>query len=190
MRGAVELPGGIVARIGLAIETRVDGRLALRTQVSTETPGVQVFAGGPPMPAGGMTIVAGQGRPDIRIERNNAGTTVAVIPAAAPTTLRLGAAADMAPADTALPVTPNGPGVQTALGTVTLSQDAGGIVAQLSGADLAVRQFVGAGTGSIVVNTADNRVIDTATTLNLELQGQALPGNIAGALNGLFGAIR
>lgn len=187
MRGGIELPGGITAAIGIAIETRVNGQLAVRTQLTSTAPGVQVFAGGPAGPAG-VAVATGAGMPQVNIVRNATGTTVNVIPAAAPTVINIGAA----PATTGTPltVTPNGPGVATALGTVTLSSQPGGIVTTLSGPDLAVQQLIGQATGAIVTNTADNRVIDTITTVNVRLQGEVLPGNIGAQLNALFGQVR
>lgn len=188
MRGGIQLPGGIMATIGVAIETRVDGRLAVRTQISSEAPGVSVFAGGPASAPDALTVRAGGGAPDIRIERNNAGTVVTVTPTAPATTIRIGAMP--APAGTPLALTPGGPGVATALGTVTLNQVNGGFVTELSGPTIAVRQLLGQAVGTIIANNADNRVIDTVTNIDVALTGQVLPGDIGASIGALFQAVR
>ena len=73
-------------------------------------------------------------------------------------------------------------GVATSLGRATLTQGQGGSTAALAGADLAVQQMIGQSTGTIVANTANNRVIDTITTINIDLHGQILPPGITSAI--------
>ncbi len=187
MRGGIELPGGITAAIGVALETRVDGRLAVRTEISTEVPGVRVFADGVAARAGGTTVQAG-GSPSISIARNGAGTTITVVPAMPVTPIRIGGTT--ASTSQPLPLTPGGPGVTTALGTISLVEAPGGFVTQLSGPTIAVQQLLGQAVGTVVANNADNRVIDTVTNIDVTLMGQVLPGDIAANIGRLFGGVR
>ncbi|MGI4879703.1 MAG: hypothetical protein ACRYG4_19680 [Janthinobacterium lividum] len=196
MRGGILLPNGTSVVVGIALETRVDGMLALRTQFSTETPGVQVFAGGP-----GTTIVnlpettipgSQNGVPEVRIDRGATGTVIGAVPATLVTTVRLGVGSDAEAArlpGVAVPVTENGPAIATALGAVRLVRTAGGTITELNGPNLAVQQLVGQATGTIVANTASNRVIDNATWVNVAVNGNLLPSGLTSSIESVAQAV-
>ena len=196
MRGGILLPNGTSVVVGIALETRVDGMLALRTQFSTEAPGVQIFAGGP-----GTTIVNlpettipgnQNGVPEVRIDRGATGTVIGAVPATLVTNVRLGVGSDSEAArlpGVVIPVTENGAAVETALGAVRLVRTAGGTITELNGPDLAVQQLVGQATGTIVANTASNRVIDNVTWVNVAVNGNLLPSGLTSSIERVAQAV-
>lgn len=186
MRGGIRLPDGLEVQVGIDIATRVDGELALRTVLTSESPTVRVFTGDPGSGSGaggsgdggatGQSVVPGSAgmvnAPTVQFSRDGAGTVIewsaVALPQVAVTTGRGDAATD-APGQRELALTPGGPAVQTALGAVRLVQDGRGTVADLQGANLLLQQYVGAATGVVVANTANDRAIDTVTTINVDL---------------------
>lgn len=113
MRGGFTLPGGVQVAIGIAIETRVDGTLALRTALND----------------GGVTVDAGTG-------------------------------------------------------VLTVSRAGANTIAQLAGQGIDVSQLVGRATATIIANTGSDRVIDTATTVSIDLSGRLAPSNFLSTLEG------
>lgn len=196
MRGGILLPDGTSVVVGIALETRVDGMLALRTQFSTETAGVQVFAGGP-----GTTVVdlpettipgSPSGFPEVRIERDATGTVIGAAQPTIVTNVRLGVGSDGEAGrlpGIAVPVTENGAAVATALGEVRLVRTAGGSITELSGPNLAVQQLVGNATGIIVANTASNRIIDNVTWVNVAVSGNLLPSGLTSSIESVAQAV-
>lgn len=196
MRGGIQLSDGTSVVVGIALETRVDGMLALRTQYSTETPGVQVFAGGPSTTVVNLpetTIPAGMnGVPEVRIDRDATGTVIGAVPATIVTNIRLGVGSDAEAArlpGVAVPVTENGAAVATALGAVRLVRTAGGTITELTGPNLAIQQLVGQATGTIVANTASNRVIDNVTWVNVAVSGNLLPSGLTSSIESVAQAV-
>ncbi len=193
MRGGVELPGGLNVAIGIAIETRVDGMLALRTQFSTETPGIQVYAGGPATGATTAGGVAASGTtPTIQYDRNAIGTTVVLMPAATFNAINVGnGSGGSLPAATGspLPVSVGGPGVATALGTVRLLGTATGNIAELAGPNLVIQQAIGQATGAIVANSGNNRAIDTATFVGIDVRGAIFPSGLTSSIESAAQAV-
>lgn len=194
MRGGIELPGGLNVAIGIAIETRVDGLLALRTQFSTEAPGIQVYAGGPAVAMGapGGTSAAAANTPAIQYDRNAIGTTVVLMPAATFNAINVGRGAGStlpAPSGSPLPVSVGGPGVQTALGTVRLLGTATGNIAELAGPDLVIQQAIGQATGAIIANSGNNRAIDTATFVGINVRGAIFPSGLTSSIESAAQAV-
>jgi hypothetical protein len=173
MRGGVLLPNGLDVSVGIAIETRVDGMLALRTLFTTEG-GVQVFSGGEAMMRPQAVPTAAQassGAPMLRIDRNGVGTTV--VPAMTLPNVQVGVsrgAAAMPGGGAPLAVTPNGDAVGTPLGAVRLEQGDRGVSVVLSSPTLELRHLLGDATGVVVANTANNRAIDTVANVNIDLR--------------------
>jgi hypothetical protein len=191
MRGGVALPGGLNVAIGIAIETRVDGQLALRTQFSTETSGIQVYAGGAVTGASSVAAAA-RTTPSIQYDRNAIGTTVVLVPATTFNAINVGSGiGNSLPATTgtALPVSVGGPGVFTALGTVRLLGTATGNIAELAGPDLVIQQAIGQATGAIVANSANNRAIDTATFVSINVRGAIFPSGLTSSIESVAQAV-
>ncbi|WP_230482265.1 hypothetical protein [Sphingomonas sp. Leaf21] len=188
MRGGLMLPNGLNVAIGIDIQTRIDGVLALHTIFSSEAPGVRVFTNG----ATGQaqvpgTVTVGTGEPDwptVSVSRTPTGTIVTAPGAGSPgvnivsgpTTGWLDASGQ-----TPVPVTPNGPAVAASSGTIRLTSDDRGSQVQLLTPTTEIRHLVGQATGAVVSNTANDRVIDTVSTVNVNLVG--LP---AGLMNGVL----
>lgn len=182
MRGGVMLPNGMDVSIGIAIETQVDGQLALRTHFSTEG-GLQIFTGGAatarPAASAGSAVTP----PTVRVERGGVGTVIS--PTMSLPNVRVavtqGPATAGPPSGTEVPVAANGATVDTAFGAIRLQQGAGGSVVVLDNPTLELRHLIGAATGIVVANTADNRAIDTVATVSIQLNN-AMPALENGAL--------
>lgn len=182
MRGGIRLPDGTDVAIGVAIETQVNGVVALRTQFSTLQPGVAVFAGGAPAIGGTAVATGATSAPIVGYDRNAAGTTITVAPAATPVAVNLSGGALPPPDGAPLAVSPGGPAVATTLGNVTLRAASGGFTSELAGRGFDIEQSVGQFTGAVVRNTVDNQAITTSTWISINLQGVAVPANLASTL--------
>lgn len=185
MRGGLQLPNGLNVAIGVDIQTRVDGVLALHTLYASEgqQTGVRVFTDGtaptPAVPA--LTTVdapAQSGAPDVTIDRSPAGPRIQPVASSAEGTVNFvnGIQATWATAagQTEVPVTPNGPPVAGPPGAFSLKTDNDGSVVTLAAPDLEIRHLIGSATGIVVANSADNRVIDTVSAVNVDLRGAEL----------------
>lgn len=172
MRGGILLPNGLDLTLGVAIETSIDGQLALRTVVDSSG-GIQVFSGGDSPRSEWLSTRSAEAAPAapmITINRGASGTVVSpatVMPAVQVGVTR-GPAAPTA-GGTSLALEANGAAVATPFGSVTLEQTARGAVVVLSDPTLQLRQLIGSATGVVVANTADNRAIDTIATVNVDL---------------------
>lgn len=181
MRGGILLPNGLNIAIGIDIQTRVNGVLALHTIYSTEVPNnaIRVYTDGTTAPASapGTTTIAtgGNSSPGIDASRSPTGTTVTAASGGqpmivnvlvGPTSTWLDAAGQ-----TNVPVTANGSAVPASSGAITLVEDGAGARVTLSAPGLQVQHLVGQATGAVIANTADNRSIDTVSSINVNLVG-------------------
>ncbi|WP_395327391.1 hypothetical protein WBP06_10940 [Novosphingobium sp. BL-8H] len=156
MRGGFELPNGMDVVVGVDIQTLVNGTLALRSVLNTETGTPVVFVGD----GSGTAGSAGTGT------ATPGGVVVHV--GDATTTIQAGAGQQQ------VALTPNGPAVSTPSGTVQLVKDSSGSQVILNGNSLELHQMIGSLTGSIVANTANDRTIDTVVTVNVDVQNSGL----------------
>ena len=69
----------------------------------------------------------------------------------------------------------NGTAMTTSFGSVRVEQDDVGSVVILTTPSLQLEHLVGAATGVLIANTADNRVIETIATVNVQLSDAAVP---------------
>ena len=147
MRGGIALPGGVDLKLAVLSDTRVDGRTVLRTvfRADAGAPSLQVFVGD-------GSAVAGAAGPAVAVTRD--GSTIEV------------AAAGL----TEVALAP-GQALDTVAGRVRLDALARGARVSLAGDALDVSHLVGEGIGSVIANAADGRVIDTLTTVNIDLTG-------------------
>lgn len=182
MRGGVLLPNGLDVAIGIDIQTRVNGELALHTVLSTEAPnpyGLRVLVDGnesEPMPAG--VTVQPQASPGqvLIIDRRGAGTTLMPSRTWTPgTSVRVvNAPREVWPAyagESELDVAAGGPAVATDLGNVRVDRDDAGATVTLSSDTLVVQHLLGQATGVVVANTANDQSIDTISAIDVDLQG-------------------
>jgi hypothetical protein len=182
MRGGIQLPNGLAVSIGIDIQTRIDGVLALHTIFNSDGPtaGIAVYTDGTDSPrtAPGTTTVTIATSPDVPslvVDRSPTGTTVTsqrVMPAATVNLINGEQATWLtAIGQTRVAVIANGPAVATESGSISLSNDGSGAVVTLDAPMLQVRQLIGQATGAVVANTGNDRVIDTVSSVNVDLQG-------------------
>lgn len=182
MRGGLLLPNGLDVTLGIDIQTRIDGVLALRTVYASagSQPGVRVFTDGtdpvPSAPTNATVTTGGQtSAPVLVVDRSPTGTTIVPSTTEQPTTVNL-VTGDQATwlsgaGQTQLAVTPGGPAVATPNGAVTLEASPAGAVVTLRSDTLELRQLIGQATGVVVANSADGRVIDTTSAVNVDVRG-------------------
>lgn len=191
MRGGVRLPNGLDLSLGIDIQTRIDGMLALHTVYASEgsQPGVRVFTdGAKPVPTAPttqtLTSQAIAGVPLLIVDRSPSGTTIVPANAVAAATVNLvnGDQATWLSGDgqTQIPVVANGPPVDATPGQVRLNVDASGAVVTLKTPTLEVRQLIGQATGVVVANAGNDRTIDTISAVNVDLRGVS-PALLQGA---------
>ncbi len=176
MRGGFSLPDGLNIAIGIDVQTRIDGALALRTVYSSEGPdaGIRAYAGdsGPATSTGGTSVGGVAAGATVSVSRSSDGTTIVSAPGVGPTSVTIVSAAPPASdgGGSALPLTANGAPVQTASGSYSLTTTDRGNVVTFEGPSIEVQHLIGQATGVIVANTANNRTIDTTSTVNIDLQ--------------------
>ncbi len=193
MRGGLMLPNGLNVAIGIDIQTRIDGVLALHTIFSSEAPGVRVFTDGRTSPSevpGTVTVETGDPSwPTVSVSRTPTGTTVTAPAAGTPASVNIVSGPTTgwldASGQTPVPVVANGPAVDASSGSIRLTSDDRGSQVQLVTPATEIRHLVGQATGAVIANTANDRVIDTVSTVNVNLVG--LP---AGLSNGVLLANR
>lgn len=122
MRGGTLLPNGLNVTIGIDIQTRVNGELAVHTVLSSDASAVQA----------------------LQVSSGDPGQA---------------------------PITVDAAALATTHGALGFSRDQRGAVVTLRSDTLVVQHLLGAATGVVVANTADNRSIDTVTTIGIELEG-------------------
>jgi hypothetical protein len=196
MRGGLRLPNGLDVSLGIDIQTRVNGLLALHTVYASEGPaaGVRVFVDGAkpvPLAPATQTISASAvpSMPVLVVDRSPAGTTLASTTATPAATVNL---VNGDPSiwlsgegQVQLPVVAEGPAVATEQGDVRLATDDRGAVVTLQAPSLFVQQLVGQATGVVLANSGSDRTIDTVSSVNVDLQGVS-----PALLSGLFAAQR
>jgi len=191
LRGGISLPNGLQVAIGIDIQTRVDSVLVLHTVYASDGPtaGVRVYTDGLDAEriAPGTVVVRNPGEsglPSVVVTRSPAGTTVFPGNATPASTVNLVNAdpgtwlngIDQIP----VPLDENGAPNVRPEGSFRLTADANGSVVQLDTSDLQVRHLIGQATGTAVANTANNRAVDTISSVNIDLQGGAPLAVLAG----------
>jgi hypothetical protein len=182
MRGGLRLPNGLDVSLGIDIQTRVNGLLALHTVYASEglVTGVRVFADGAnPVPIAPTTqtvsATATPGTPTLIVDRSPTGTTIipSINTPAATVNLVNGDQSTWLSGDgqQQIPVQPNGPAIATPNGDVRLMTTDAGTVVTLQTPTLLVRQLLGQATGIVVANTANDQTINTISSVNVDLQG-------------------
>jgi hypothetical protein len=182
MRGGVQLPNGLNIAIGIDIQTRVDGVLALHTLYSTDGPdaGVRVFTGGPAAssaPAGEMSVdtPGSDAAPEVTVSRAPTGTTIDISTPSAPARVNIlsgqSSTWGTAAGETQVPVSENGPPAETPVGNIRLAADERGAVVTLDAPMLQIRHVLGEAAGIVVANSGNDRTIDTVSSVNLDLRG-------------------
>ncbi len=186
MRGGLRLPNGLDLALGIDIQTRIDGALALHTVYASEgtNPGVRVFTDGekPVSVAPANATIKSEAVPGIPlliVDRSPTGTTVQ------PTSATSAATVNLVHGDPStwlsgegqveIPVVANAGPVTAAPGAVSLTTNPAGAVVTLNTPTVEVRQLIGQATGVVVLNTGNDRVIDTISSVNVDLRGFSAP---------------
>ncbi|MDD1453255.1 hypothetical protein NHF48_023630 [Sphingomonas sp. H160509] len=189
MRGGVLLPNGLNVAIGIDIQTRIDGVLALHTIYSSESPtsGVRIYTDGTTSPRTaatsqavttggdntGMTVLVSRSPTGTTITPSAGGGAMTVNVVAGPTSGWLDASGQ-----TNVPVVANGPAISANAGAIALSINDQGTRVTFAGPSIEVQHLVGQATGVVIANTANDRTIDTVSSINVNLVG--LPADLLG----------
>lgn len=189
LRGGVLLPNGLNVAVGIDIQTRIDGVLALHTIYTSEqpNPGIRVYTDGTNSPATApttTTVTTDGTSPMVSVARSPTGTTIVTSSSSAPMTVNVVSGPTSgwlnAAGQTMVPVVANGPAVAASSGVISLANDGTGARVTLTAPSLQVEHLVGQATGAVVSNTANNRVIDTVSSVNVDLVG--IPAGLSGGV--------
>lgn len=190
MRGGFALPNGVDISLAVQTDAAIDGALVLRTVFLADQglPTLAVYAPapgttGPSWTAAPQTAATATTPPVLLLDRV-AGTTVLQPGTSVPTSVSvstgptptIGAPAGLAPLNAVI----GGAGVKTGAEIVWLSTVPIGTRIDLNGTMVDITQLVSAAFINAVKNSGNNRVIDTATTINIDLHNTA---GIAAASN-------
>lgn len=159
-RGGFELPNGMNIRLGITMDTLIDGRLVLSTVLTLdEVSRLMIYGGGDAhsQTTGTAFLVPGPNGPSlVRFTQDTSfargsdgGQPIAIVP--------------------------NGDPVQTPWGAVRLAQTDAQSTVFLAGDGIDLRHMIGTATGALVANTANDRVIDTMVTIDIDVRGSAIP---------------
>ncbi|MFT3977039.1 MAG: hypothetical protein QM688_08015 [Sphingomonas bacterium] len=180
-------PGGIDLAMSVQSSTTVNGNLVLRSVFSVDQgPGrLQVFApasgsNGPqvslPATSGTGNVQSNMsGSQGVSVSVDRATGTTIIQPtygtASAPAVSVSNTQAPAAAVDNSglVPVTPAASGVETGAGVVSIASTGDGARVTLDGAGFSISHLVGAATGSVIANAANDRTIDTVTNVQIDL---------------------
>lgn len=159
VRGGFVLPNGLDVRLGVTVDTLVDGRLALSTLLTVDDVAqLSVYSNpgaGPGSESDPLVVRSTAGGPLVRVTQ--------------------GALAPSAQGAQPLAVVAGGVPVQTAFGAVTLAQSDTQATVSLVGEGIEVRHMIGATTGALIANSVGERVIDTMVTVDVDVRNSAIP---------------
>jgi hypothetical protein len=179
MRGGFRLPGGLEATMAVQTETSLNGNLLLRSvyKVDQGPPSLQVFAPGigqivrSQTTGTSVSARAAQGSISVNFDRQN-GISIArqiALPVGG-VAVGSGPAPDRS-SDALQPLDLSSGPVEAAGGRVSVSDLPQGVRSRIEGDGIDASHLFGAAFGSVVTNTADERAIDSSTTIALDLRG-------------------
>jgi hypothetical protein len=160
IRGGFLLPNGMDIGLGITVDTRIDGGLALSTVLTVDDAAhLAIYSGG-----------NGQGQ---------TAATIFLVPGPhGPSFVRVTQGALPSPGTSGrqpIAATPNGAPVQIPWGAVQLAQSDTQSTVVLVGEGIELRHMIGAVTGALVANTGSGRVIETTVTIDLDIRHSAIP---------------
>ena len=183
-RGGFQLPNGIDVALTVQTQTAVNGAVVLRTvfQVDKGSPSFTIYA---PKPGEIVAAgVAGTGRsasgstaPTITYDRSGG---LQIMPGTTSPTVSVTGTSITAGA---LPsgLTEVAPGAVTDAGTIGEKTTNGTRAVSLDGADLMITHLAGNAFGSAIANSGGDRVIDTQTTVSINL-GNTSPDTLGSSM--------
>lgn len=191
-RGKFLLPNGVEVAMAVQTDTSVDGQLLLRSVFTVDqgAPTLAIYtpaaSGDSASPTGSQTPA--QTRPSdvwvsfdresgVSLVERNFSNSASGVTVSSGTAEQIGQSPD---GSTPLPLSP-GARIDTPNGAVSLDQLNNGYKVSLTKPDLQVSHVFGQALGSVILNTANDRAIDTATTINLDLMN-ATPMTVGSAM--------
>lgn len=181
MRGGFALPGGLSVAIAVQSDTRIDGALVLRSvyRVDQGTPVLQVFAPAPGTSlsnrsTGSSNSVAAPPSMTLTFDRQSGarfdvggrpGPNVNIVPGS---TSGLGNDGSAGPA---IAIAAGSGTVQVPTGALKVTEVPNGQQIRLLGNGIDITHLVGSAIGSAITNSANNRTIESSTTLALDISG-------------------
>jgi hypothetical protein len=190
LRGGFSTPGGLDIAIAVQTDTRVDGSLILRT-VFRANEGPATLAAYAPQtdPSAVKTpvaIVAAEGGPSVNVmfDRSNGVRFVNGGAASPSLSISTGAAEELGASpdgSAAIPLSQGGPAIDVASGSLAIRSTGSGSRVNLQGPGLDVSHVIGSAFGSVIANSANDRSIETVTSIGLDISG-ATVANLGSAL--------
>lgn len=171
-RGGFRLPSGIDVSITVQTQTVLDGAIVLRTVFRADqgAPTITILAPSPGHPVAAGTSGSGgsaqaAAMPSVTYDR---AAGIQVVPGLG--TPRIAVTTDSGQSlATAGGLTPVQPGATTDNGTVSASDNGGLRTVTLDGADLTITHLAGNAFGSAIINSGNDRAIDTQTSVSIGL---------------------
>jgi hypothetical protein len=161
-RGGFMLPNGMDIRLGIAVDTLINGRPALSTVlIIDDVPHLVIYTGG-------------------NIQGEGTATEVVVPGPNGPSLVRITQGASFSPAASGgqqIAAISNGAPIATEWGAVQLAQSDNQSTVVLVGDGLELRHMIGRITGALVANTGSDRVIDTNVTIDIDIRNSAIPSS-------------
>ncbi|MFV0624397.1 hypothetical protein ACBY01_10355 [Sphingomonas sp. ac-8] len=172
-RGGFRLPNGVDVAMTVQTQTALDGAVVLRSvfRLDSGQPSFVVYT-----PREGETIASpsagsrdatdASARTQVRYDSRGG---IQITPGVAAPQLSVGGAGVPADADDRFVTLPDGASVASGAGSVHQSSQGPLQTAEWRGADLSITHLAGSAFGAAVVNTGNDRAIDTETSLFLSL---------------------
>ncbi|MCW2380664.1 MULTISPECIES: hypothetical protein [unclassified Sphingobium] len=192
-RGKFLLPNGVEVAMAVQTDTSVDGQLLLRSVFTVDqgAPRLAIYApqstrqSGAPGTSGPSQHAGNPGDVWVSFDRESGVSLVerSYRPSVGAVTVSTGEQAEIGLSPDGSTPLPLGPGdrAQTQNGTVGLDRLGSGFKVTLSQQDLEVSHVFGLALGSVLLNSGNNRAIETSTTINLDLMN-ATPATVGSAM--------
>ena len=191
LRGGFRLPNGVDVALTVQSQTAIDGATVLRTVFRADqgTPQFAIF-----VPKSGEKVAA-PGSDRVSMASSSSGLNIPIVSydsrsgvhivqtQSAPTVSVTSGMSESSSLTGLEQVSADGQGVVTDSGFVSQSSQNGLLRAQLQSPDITIQHLAGNAFGSAVANSGSDRMIDTQTSVNIEL------GNV-GALLSQSAALR
>ncbi len=176
-RGGFKLPNGVDVALTVQSQTAIDGAIVLRTvfRLDQGSPQFSVFAPKPGEPVAAPTsgatststsnaseapIISFDSRSGVHITQSRNAPSISVT-FAPPEAGENSAFAELSA---------NGHDIATDNGTISQSSQQGLASAQLQASDISIRHLAGHAFGSVITNAGSDRIIDTQTSINIDLR--------------------
>lgn len=176
--GKFTLPNGVDLALAVTSDTVIDGQLVLRTVFTIDNSAQLTVLGRESTTAGsGYDMGSGPSAPptgiSVSLDRQSGIQTITPTYSVQQSgTVSVGSSGQNSDALglTQLPVTRGGPAVTTVDGTVSVQPLANGSLVSLSGDRFSVANLVGQSVATAILNSANDRTLDTVTNVTIDLR--------------------